>query len=157
MFTQQTFHEMSLTKNRETEMIRKQALHLFDRALMAGHARKLLATLGGASRHLRHLDDVQDHVTNRHHIGLQNVPLDQIRGSLGRTDSFDTDFNPIQEHTQHRWVNIVAAMKLGESLPPVELILVGDVYFVSDGHHRVSAARALKQAYIEAVVTAWEI
>jgi hypothetical protein len=156
MFTQQTFQEMSMTKNQEADMMRKQVLHLFDRALMAGQARKLIALFGG-SRRLQHLSEVQDHVKNRYHVGVQNVPVRQIRGSLGRTDSFDADFNPTQEHTKYRWVNIAAAMKLGEPMPPVELVRVGDTYYVSDGHHRVSAARALKQAYIEAVVTAWEI
>jgi hypothetical protein len=42
-------------------------------------------------------------------------------------------------------------------MPPVELIRVGDVYFVRDGHHRVSVARALGQAYIDAEVTVWEV
>jgi hypothetical protein len=41
-------------------------------------------------------------------------------------------------------------------LPPVELIQVGDVFFVRDGHHRVSVARAMGQEYAEAEVTIWE-
>jgi hypothetical protein len=38
----------------------------------------------------------------------------------------------------------------------VDLIKVGDVYAVRDGHHRISVARALGEAYIDARVTAWE-
>ena len=41
-----------------------------------------------------------------------------------------------------------------ERLPSVELIQVGEVYYVSDGHHRVSVARALKYDFIDAVVVA---
>jgi hypothetical protein len=37
-------------------------------------------------------------------------------------------------------------------LPPVELIQVGDVYFVQDGHHRISVAQALGQRDVEARV-----
>jgi hypothetical protein len=37
------------------------------------------------------------------------------------------------------------------------LIRVGDVYFVQDGHHRISVARALGQQHIEAKVTAWKV
>jgi hypothetical protein len=42
-------------------------------------------------------------------------------------------------------------------LPPVVLVQVGDVYFVRDGHHRISVARALGQLDIEAEVTVWEV
>jgi len=39
----------------------------------------------------------------------------------------------------------------------VELIQVGDVYFVRDGHHRISVARALGQRDVEAEVTLWQV
>jgi hypothetical protein len=42
-------------------------------------------------------------------------------------------------------------------LPPVVLVQVGDVYFVRDGHHRISVARALGQLDIEAEVTVWHL
>jgi hypothetical protein len=40
-------------------------------------------------------------------------------------------------------------------LPPVDLIELGDVYFVNDGHHRISVAKMLGQREIEAQVTVW--
>ena len=40
----------------------------------------------------------------------------------------------------------------GTVLPPVELIQVGDIYFVRDGHHRISVARALGEEYIDAEI-----
>jgi hypothetical protein len=42
-------------------------------------------------------------------------------------------------------------------MPPVELIQVRDVYFVQDGHHRISVARALGELDIEAKVTIWQV
>jgi hypothetical protein len=38
-------------------------------------------------------------------------------------------------------------------MPPVDLVRVGDIYFVRDGHHRVSVARALGLNDIDANVT----
>ena len=49
------------------------------------------------------------------------------------------------------------AMLRRVDLPPVELIQVGDDYYVQDGHHRVSAARALGYGYVDAIVVVWEI
>ena len=42
-------------------------------------------------------------------------------------------------------------------LEPVELIQVDDSYFVKDGHHRISVARALGQSAIDAEVTIWKL
>jgi len=40
-----------------------------------------------------------------------------------------------------------------ESIPPIEVYQIGDVYFVRDGNHRVSVARANGLSHIEAYVT----
>ena len=42
---------------------------------------------------------------------------------------------------------------MGSSLPPVDLAKIGELYFVRDGHHRVSVARALGRKDIDAYVT----
>jgi hypothetical protein len=52
---------------------------------------------------------------------------------------------------------VAAARRRGKSLPPVDLIQVGDAYFVRDGHHRISVARALGQQDIEAKVIVWQV
>jgi hypothetical protein len=85
------------------------------------------------------------------------VPICQIRGSEGRCSDFDRNFNPLQDHNRVRWLRIAAARQRGRSLPPVELVQVGDFYFVRDGHHRVSVARALGQPFIAARVTALNV
>jgi hypothetical protein len=38
-------------------------------------------------------------------------------------------------------------------MPPIDLYRLGEMHFVRDGHHRVSVARAMHQATIEADVT----
>ena len=55
-----------------------------------------------------------------------------------------------------RWLGVARAALRGEHLPPVDLIRAGDVYYVRDGHHRISVARALGQREIDARVTVWE-
>jgi hypothetical protein len=85
------------------------------------------------------------------------VPIAQIGGSEGRASDFDRDFNPIKGHTRQRWLGIAAAREQGKVLPPVSLIRVGDLYFVKDGHHRISVARAFGQEAIEAKVIVWQV
>ena len=46
---------------------------------------------------------------------------------------------------------------MSKALPPVSLAQVGDIYFVKDGHHRISVARALGQKAIEAKVVVWQV
>jgi hypothetical protein len=95
--------------------------------------------------------------SNDHPTGARTVPIDQIRGSQGRSRDFDPDFNPIQDHTKLRWLSIARARQNGTSLPPVKLAQVEDIYFVQDGHHRISVARAMGQQDIEAEVTIWQL
>ncbi len=87
----------------------------------------------------------------------KTVPIDQICGSGGRVGDFDRDFNPLRSCTRQRWLGIAAARERGKALPPVALVKLGDFYFVQDGHHRISVARALGQRAIEATVTVWQV
>jgi hypothetical protein len=88
---------------------------------------------------------------------LHTVAISNICGSENRVVDFDCDFNPLQDHTRDRWLGIAAALQRGRCLPPVALIQVGDRYFVRDGHHRISVARALGQKAIEATVEIWQV
>lgn len=96
-------------------------------------------------------------IRGQHAAGSQAVLVSQIRGSEGRAKEFDSAFAPLQTHTRQRWITIAAKFELGEALPLVNLVQVGDTYFVRDGHHRVSVARALGYAYIDANVTVWDV
>jgi hypothetical protein len=90
--------------------------------------------------------------TGQHDLGLQVVSLDAIVGSVDRTTDFDRRLRPTSARLRSRWERIAAAQRRGESLPPVSLYKVGDLYFVRDGHHRVSVAKSLGRRDIDAYV-----
>ena len=81
--------------------------------------------------------------TGQHDLGLQVVPLDAIVGSVDRAVDFDRGLRPTSARLRSRWERIAAAQRRGEALPPVSLYKIGDLYFVRDGHHRVSVAKSL--------------
>ena len=115
--------------------------------------------LTGTRHSLRSMQDcfnANTRILNAYYTGVVTVPLGQIIGSEGRNTDFDRDFNPVNENNRERWISIAVARLQGVALPLVELIRIGECYFVRDGHHRISVARALKQEYIEALVTVWE-
>jgi hypothetical protein len=91
--------------------------------------------------------------TGQHDLGLQVVPVDSIVGTVDRTVDFDRGFRPTSPRLRSRWERIAAAQRRGESMPPVSLYKVGDLYFVRDGHHRVSVAKSLGRKDIDAYVT----
>lgn len=131
---------------------------LFDRSYRGTWAHLLARILRRGHRCLMQIGAFfQDRApANIRYIGSQSVPLASIRGSFDRGTDFDGDFHPTQKFTRLRWRKIATAMLNGVDLPPVELIRVGDIYFVKDGHHRISVARALRHQYIDAIVTEWE-
>jgi hypothetical protein len=86
-------------------------------------------------------------------LGLQVVPLEMIVGTVDRPRDFDRRFRPTSTRARSRWEQIAAAMRRGESMPPVDLLRIGELHFVRDGHHRVSVARALDWDDIDAYVT----
>lgn len=134
-----------------------EAFCLYERARDQGDRKRLWARLRKRSRSLCSLSDiVPQQIKNRHAAGTRAVPLDQIMGSSGRTSDFDHDFYPLRNSTEKRWVWIATAFLRGDTLPPVELVQVGDVYYVLDGHHRISVARMLHHTHIDALVTVWE-
>ncbi|HMQ35532.1 MAG TPA: hypothetical protein PKD53_32795, partial [Chloroflexaceae bacterium] len=87
----------------------------------------------------------------------RSVPIARIVASEGRSGDFDRRFRPLTTHTWDRWRGVALALVRGEALPPVELIAVGDSYAVRDGHHRISAAAALGQREVDALVMVVEV
>jgi hypothetical protein len=90
---------------------------------------------------------------SEHSAGKAVVPLDAIVGTVNRGRDFDRNFRPITGRVRSRWEHIATAMRRGEAMPPVDLVRIGQIYFVRDGHHRVSVARALGHTDIDAMVT----
>lgn len=86
-------------------------------------------------------------------LGVQVIPLDQIVGSVDKVRDFDRRFRPTSDKSRKRWENVSRLAREGHPLPPIDVYKLGNLYFVSDGHHRVSVARALGASDIEADVT----
>jgi hypothetical protein len=87
------------------------------------------------------------------YVGLRVIPLEAIVGSVDRTRDFDRQFRPTSTRVRERWQRLAVAQRRGEAMPPIEVYKVGELYFVRDGHHRVSVAHALGLRTIEAYVT----
>ncbi len=135
------------------------ALGLYERAYWAGRRGQVWARLTGGSVLLLDLTTLAatTAVHSRHAAGVQTISLGQIQGSEGRCQDFDRAFHPLQQHTAARWVRVATARLLEIALPPITVIQLGEHYFVRDGHHRVSVARALGQRDMEAAVTVWHV
>jgi hypothetical protein len=89
--------------------------------------------------------------------GLKSIHLDCICGTLGRNGDFDSHFHPLDDRLRDRWISIAIARSHSIPLEPVELVQVGDCYFVKDGHHRISVAHARGETFIDAEITVWDI
>jgi len=137
--------------------LNEQAENDFTRALRRAFLRRVGSYLRNDpdSNRLLSFDEVRSAVGafQQVHLGLRDVPLDKIVGSVGRHRDFDRAFLPTEESLAGRWKKIDRAMLRSEELPPVSLYKIGDAYFVRDGHHRISVARQQGIDALEADVT----
>jgi hypothetical protein len=84
----------------------------------------------------------------------QEIPIGDIVGATDGADGkFDRDFLPTDERSRSRFQAIVIALREGTAMPPIEVYRLHGHYYISDGHHRVAAARALGEKSIVAYVT----
>lgn len=81
---------------------------------------------------------------------LRPIPLDAIVGTVDATTDFDARFRPATDRVSARWQSVARAHRSGRALPPIAVIERGDGYYVLDGRHRVSVARALGHHDIDA-------
>lgn len=126
----------------------------FEAASRSPFLRELTAIFTGRQEMLLPLDDVvraarMDGQVDR---GVQEIPVAQIRGSEGRITDFDSSFHPLKHHLRERWIRLYNLIQHGREMPPISVYRVGEVYFVKDGHHRVSVARHLGWDVIRAYV-----
>ena len=126
----------------------------FDSAYMKGFWHEVMSWFLQRKNSLLPFDEVRKvlPIKGQHFIGIRQVPLDQIVGSVGRYQDFDAAFSPRQTRTMGRWMSVDVAHLQEIELPPVELYKIGEVYFVKDGNHRVSVAHEKNQAYMDAEV-----
>ena len=103
------------------------------------------SVLRGDTRPLLSFDEVRRaaRLEGQSYRGLKDVPIGEIRGSVGRPNDFDASFLPVKPQMRKRWEQLDRAMRRGEAVPPIEVYHLGEVYFVKDGHHRVSVAHHL--------------
>jgi hypothetical protein len=126
----------------------------FEAAMQKNFWQGVASLVSGQPNQLLSFEQIIERVPfeGQYDAGEQDIPVDRIMGSMGRSQDFSAGFLPKKADIRHRWVNIARANIRGEYLPPIEVYQVGTVYFVRDGNHRVSVARVLNQATILAHV-----
>jgi hypothetical protein len=85
-------------------------------------------------------------------LGVQEVFLDKIVGSLGRANDFDLAFNPRRLSNEGRWQRVAEGMLDGKSLPEPVFYKLGEKFYIVDGNQRVSVANSLGESSIRAQV-----
>ena len=85
---------------------------------------------------------------------MRPIRLDAIVGTVDPTTDFDAGFRPAADRVSSRWQSIARAHRGGRALPPIVVLERPDGYYVLDGSHRVSVARALGHETIDAWTSA---
>jgi hypothetical protein len=128
----------------------------FSRARRRAFLRRIGAYLrrDPGSNQLLSFEEVKDALgaVSQVYLGMREVPVNKIVGSVGRHRDFDRAFLPSKPDLGARWRRIDEIMHSAEELPPVSLYKIGDAYFVQDGNHRVSVARQQGVEIIDAEV-----
>lgn len=87
------------------------------------------------------------------YLGRRSVPVEKIVGTVARQRDFDRAFLPVRGDLAERWKQADRILHRLEELAPVRLYKIGDAYFVSEGHFRVSVAHYHGLRYVGAEVT----
>lgn len=131
-----------------------EAAQQFERARRHATIEGLVGRLTGRTTELVPFDDVQRLLglhTPRDR-GLHDIPITKIVGSVGKGHAFTRSLWPKHARQKERWKRVYTLVRGVQGLPPIDVYKVGDVYFVIDGHHRLSVARQLDVSRIEAHV-----
>lgn len=151
MYNQQPDYQRRIAAQRRAES-------LFDQAWFTGQVKRIVASILGKSRQLPLLNDARqpDAELIVTELGDQPVRLENVIGTVGKL-SFDRSFHPLQRRSRNRWTSIAEVMLMdATALPPIDVVRVGDDYYVQDGHHRVSVGKTLGRLYLDGDVTVWE-
>ncbi|MDC7235987.1 MAG: transcriptional regulator [Spirochaetales bacterium] len=138
----------------DNEMTNSQASADFNKAKSKALFNTVMNILRPEKRQLLSFYDVKSLIKTRSesYKGMQTVKIDDIAGSEGRYSDFNKAFLPKKEHLRKRWESIDKAYMGDVILPPIQLYKIGDMYFVRDGNHRVSVAKAQGVFSIDAEV-----
>jgi hypothetical protein len=132
---------------------RYKAIDEFDIARHRALWHNIFSKLLSRENHLLSFATVEPFLRQKKYLGIQEIPVEKIAGSVDRARDFDQNFRPLKKNLSARWVQAyVLAHTSG--WPPIRVYKIAPIYFVEDGHHRVSVARHLNNHYLDAEV--WE-
>ena len=142
------------TINMQSDAFRFQAQEDFSKARNKAWINEMQHVMQPDKKRLLSLNDVKKILKpkNEVYVGLKTVPIKKIVGSEGRYNDFDNHFLPRSNELKQRWVNVDQAHLSDIILPPIQLYELGGLYFVRDGNHRVSVAKAQGVEFIDAEV-----
>ncbi len=134
--------------------INQKASDDFNKAKSKATISGILNALTPERQRLLSLEDVKKLVKPKSetYLGMKAVPVKLIVGSEGRYKDFTKAFLPKKEFSRSRWENVDKAHLQSIILPPIKLYEIGGTYFVRDGNHRVSVAKAQGVMDIDAEV-----
>ena len=137
-----------------SDIIRQQAKEDFSKARNKALLYEIQNFLTPQKSQMLSLNDVKKALKPKGevYVGMKTVPISKIVGSEGRYNDFDSRFLPKAAHLKQRWARVDEAHLLDVTLPPITLYELGGLYFVRDGNHRVSVARAQGVSFIDAEV-----
>lgn len=100
------------------------------------------------------LDDVQGRLQlfQQSYVGVRAIRVDQIIGSVDKSQDFDDKFRPRTDRVKRRWEQVERAFPRGD-FPPIEVYQIDKTFYVIDGHHRVGIAKARGIEFIDADIT----
>ncbi len=125
----------------------------FRDARRRGALENIWSTLTGSAKHLIQFQQVEEqlHYEQADKLGLVDIPLDAIVGSVSRPSDFTRKFFPREAVDPGRWQRVKKVMD--QAIRPIKVYQIDQAYFVLDGNHRVSVARQRGMTYIPAFVT----
>ena len=127
---------------------------LFDAARRRAFIQDVLSDISGRPEQLLSFQDVHEQLhlsAPEKDAHLEEIPLDRIVGSVGRYRDFNRAFLPRGHVDAQRWMRVFRLQSQAK-MSPIDVFRVGDAYFVRDGNHRVSVARARGHKTIQAWV-----
>ncbi|MGL4609423.1 MAG: DUF4032 domain-containing protein [Trueperaceae bacterium] len=114
---------------------------------------QFLSKLRGVPNDLLAFEEIKQlYPSAESYAGVKSIAIEHIVGSVDRYKDFDHFFLPKAGLPLDRWVRVREAKIEGVELPAISAYKIGEMYFVKDGHHRVSVARDEGQSFIDAEI-----
>jgi len=135
-------------------MLISKAQNDFDRAKRAADWQYAVGILTKKDYHLIDYNEVRSRLSDTCNLPIvhKEIPIQSIVGSVSRNTDFTRTFLPKLIHDRERWVKVKLANESSEGVPPIEVYQIGNVYFVLNGHHRVSVMKSYGAEFISANV-----